>query len=106
MPVIHNQTRGGKEKISPSKMALFLVKNGPKLQARTMYKGISSPLAGVAAINAICFGVYGNVNRRLNKPDSLRSITIAGMASGFVQVTVNISDLKKLIICDCAKYYA
>ena len=51
-----------------------------------MYRGISSPLAGVAAINAICFGVYGNVNRRLKDPDSLKSITIAGMASGFVQV--------------------
>lgn len=51
-----------------------------------MYRGITSPLAGVAAINAICFGVYGNVNRRLSNPESLRSVTIAGMASGFVQV--------------------
>ena len=51
-----------------------------------MYRGINSPLAGVAAINAICFGVYGNVNRRLAHPESLRSVTIAGMASGFVQV--------------------
>ena len=53
-----------------------------------MYRGITSPLAGVAAINAICFGVYGNVNRRLKDPESLKSITVAGMASGFVQVCV------------------
>ena len=51
-----------------------------------MYRGITSPLAGVAAINAICFGVYGNVSRRLKDPESMRSITIAGMSSGFVQV--------------------
>ena len=51
-----------------------------------MYRGVNSPLAGVAAINAICFGVYGNVNRRLTNPESLRSVTIAGMASGAVQV--------------------
>jgi hypothetical protein len=30
--------------------------------------------------------VYGNVNRRLTNPESLRSVTIAGMASGAVQV--------------------
>jgi len=56
--------------------------------ARTMYRGVNSPLAGVAAINAICFGVYGNVNRRLTNPESLRSVTIAGMASGAVQALV------------------
>ena len=55
-----------------------------------MYRGVNSPLAGVAAINAICFGVYGNVNRRLSDPESLRSVTIAGMASGFVQVITNL----------------
>ena len=53
-----------------------------------MYRGVNSPLAGVAAINAICFGVYGNVNRRLTNPESLRSVTIAGMASGAVQVII------------------
>jgi hypothetical protein len=37
-------------------------------------------------MNAICFGVYGNVHRRLNNPDSIQSIGIAGMAAGFVMV--------------------
>lgn len=55
-------------------------------QVRSLYRGITSPLAGVAAMNAICFGVYGNVHRRLHNPDSLQSIGIAGMAAGFVMV--------------------
>ena len=62
-----------------------------------MYRGVNSPLAGVAAINAICFGVYGNVNRRLSNPESLRSVTIAGMASGFVQVITNLIFRETLI---------
>jgi len=49
---------------------------------------MSSPLAGVAAMNAIGFGVYGNVNRRLNNPDSLQSVGIAGMCAGLVMVSV------------------
>ena len=47
---------------------------------------MASPLYGVAAMNAIGFGVYGNVIRRLNNPDSITSITTAGIAAGGVQV--------------------
>lgn len=50
-----------------------------------LYRGISSPLAGVAAINAIVFGVYGNVQRRATDPDSLKSHFFAGAAAGFAQ---------------------
>lgn len=50
-----------------------------------LYRGISSPLAGVAAINAIVFGVYGNVQRRSSDPDSLRSHFFAGALAGFAQ---------------------
>ena len=57
------------------------------LQARALYRGMSGPLASVAAINAIGFGVYGNVSRRLQNPDVVQSAAIAGCASGFVQVT-------------------
>ena len=69
-----------------------------------MYRGVNSPLAGVAAINAICFGVYGNVNRRLANPESLSSVTIAGMASGFVQVKLKLGIIwikyrKKHTVC-------
>jgi solute carrier family 25 carnitine/acylcarnitine transporter 20/29 len=48
---------------------------------------MASPLYGVAAMNAIGFGVYGNVIRRLNHPDSIVSITTAGIAAGAVQVS-------------------
>lgn len=50
-----------------------------------LYRGISSPLAGVAAINAIIFGVYGNIQRQSADPDSLRSHFFAGAAAGLAQ---------------------
>ena len=56
-------------------------------QAKSLYRGMASPLYGVAAMNAIGFGVYGNVIRRLNNPDSITSITTAGVAAGGVQVS-------------------
>jgi len=55
---------------------------------RALYRGMSGPLASVAAINAIGFGVYGNVSRRLQNPDVVQSAAIAGCASGFVQAFV------------------
>lgn len=50
-----------------------------------LYRGMSSPLAGVAAINAIVFGVYGNVQRHLPNPDALRTHCYAGAVAGFAQ---------------------
>lgn len=46
---------------------------------------MSSPMVGVAAVNAIIFGVYGNIQRRLPDPDSLKSHFIAGTAAGLLQ---------------------
>ncbi len=43
-----------------------------------LYKGITSPLTGLAFINAICFGVYGNTLKKLNDPHSLRNHFLAG----------------------------
>merc|ERR1712004_350520 len=40
---------------------------------------------GLVAINGIVFGVQGNVQRRLNNPDSITSHMIAGSSAGFVQ---------------------
>ncbi|XP_044267250.1 mitochondrial basic amino acids transporter [Tribolium madens] len=51
---------------------------------RGLYRGMTSPLAGVAAINAIVFGVYGNTQRSLN-PETLQSSLIAGATAGFFQ---------------------
>ncbi|KAL0267337.1 UNVERIFIED_CONTAM: hypothetical protein PYX00_009631 [Menopon gallinae] len=50
-----------------------------------LYKGLSSPMVGVAAINAIVFGMYGYIQRRMSDPTSLSSIFIAGAAAGVVQ---------------------
>jgi len=54
--------------------------------AKGLYKGMSSPLFGVAGINAITFGAYGNVLRLLPNPDSIGSVTLAGSAAGMIQV--------------------
>jgi len=53
--------------------------------ARGLYKGMSSPLAGVAGVNAITFGAYGNILRVLPHQDSIGSITLAGCGAGLLQ---------------------
>lgn len=52
---------------------------------RGIYRGVTSPLFGVAGINALIFGVYGNTQRWSKDPDSLRSHAVAGGTAGFVQ---------------------
>ena len=47
---------------------------------------MSSPLVGVAGINAITFGAYGNVLRMLPDQESISSITLAGACAGLIQV--------------------
>ena len=61
------------------------------LKARSLYKGMSSPLLGVAGINAITFGAYGNVLRLLPDQESISSIALAGASAGFIQVTARAS---------------
>lgn len=46
---------------------------------------MSSPMAGVAAVNAIAFGVYGNVQRFTSDPNSLKSHCMAGGSAGMAQ---------------------
>jgi len=53
-----------------------------------LYRGISSPLLGVAGINAVTFGVNAQVLKRLSNPDSLSSITLAGASAGLVQTSI------------------
>lgn len=50
-----------------------------------LYKGMSSPMAGVAVVNAIVFGVFGNVQRNLSEPESLKSYFISGAIAGLSQ---------------------
>ncbi|RKO97811.1 mitochondrial carrier, partial [Caulochytrium protostelioides] len=54
-----------------------------------LYKGMSSPLVGVAVINSLLFGAYGWFLRRLGPSDpdldpSVRTIFLAGGASGII----------------------
>lgn len=50
-----------------------------------VFRGVTSPLVGIAAINAIVFGVYGNCQKSFKDPNSLTSVTIAGGVAGLVQ---------------------
>lgn len=52
---------------------------------RGLYRGMSSPMIGVSAINAIVFGVYGNVQRVSSSPDSYMSHFLAGSVAGLAQ---------------------
>lgn len=52
---------------------------------RGLYRGMSSPMLGTSAINAIVFGVYGNVQRFSSNPDSYSSHFMAGAFAGFTQ---------------------
>lgn len=56
-----------------------------KDSVRGLYRGISSPMAGVSVINGIVFGAYGNVQRLSSNPDSFKSHFIAGSAAGLIQ---------------------
>ena len=49
---------------------------------------MASPLYGLAAINAIVFGVQRNVQRRLTNPDSLSSHFMAGSIAGLSQSVI------------------
>ncbi|XP_075974635.1 mitochondrial basic amino acids transporter-like [Anticarsia gemmatalis] len=51
----------------------------------TAYRGVGAPLGGIAAVNAIVFGAYGNTRRALPNPDSLLTHTTAGAAAGMLQ---------------------
>lgn len=51
----------------------------------TAYRGVGAPLGGIAAVNAIVFGAYGNTRRALPNPDALTTHATAGAASGLLQ---------------------
>lgn len=56
-----------------------------KESVRGLYRGMSSPMMGVSAINAIVFGVYGNVQRMSSNPNSYTSHFVAGSIAGLTQ---------------------
>ena len=52
---------------------------------RGLYRGMSSPMLGISAINAVVFGVYGNVQRISSNPNSYMSHFLAGSMAGATQ---------------------
>ena len=50
----------------------------------SMYKGMSFPLASVAAVNCIAFGAYSNTLRYIDPSDNpeLKNVWISGAVSG------------------------
>lgn len=56
--------------------------------AAGLYRGITSPMAGVALVNAIVFGVYGNIQRNSADPDSIKTHFLAGTTAGLVQTVI------------------
>ncbi|XP_017120648.1 mitochondrial basic amino acids transporter isoform X1 [Drosophila elegans] len=52
---------------------------------RGLYRGITSPMGGIGLVNAIVFGVYGNVQRLSSDPNSLQSHFYAGSIAGVAQ---------------------
>ncbi|XP_011309823.1 mitochondrial basic amino acids transporter-like [Fopius arisanus] len=53
-----------------------------------LYRGMTSPMAGVAFINALIFGAYGEAQRHSSRPDDLSTHFLAGAAAGLVQSPV------------------
>ncbi|VDM39953.1 unnamed protein product [Toxocara canis] len=53
-----------------------------------LLKGLSSPLASLTVINAIIFGVYGNVTRLFENQESVVTHFIAGCVSGLAQTAI------------------
>ncbi|CAH2076202.1 unnamed protein product, partial [Iphiclides podalirius] len=51
----------------------------------TVYRGVWAPLGGIAAVNAIVFGAYGNTRRALPNPESLMTHAAAGASAGLMQ---------------------
>lgn len=56
---------------------------------RGLYRGMSSPMLGISAVNAIVFGVYGNVQRMSSNPDSYKSHFLAGSIAGCAQSLIS-----------------
>lgn len=49
---------------------------------------MSSPLASLAVINAVVFGVHGNVSKQFGDRDSLMTHFIAGCSAGAAQAFI------------------
>ncbi|KAL3096038.1 hypothetical protein niasHS_005797 [Heterodera schachtii] len=66
-----------------------------------LYKGMSSPLASLALINAVIFGVHGNISKQFDDPNALHvqffAGAVAGAAQGFISSPMELLKLRAQI---------
>eukprot|EP00092_Neocalanus_flemingeri_P001043 GFUD01001113.1.p1 GENE.GFUD01001113.1~~GFUD01001113.1.p1 ORF type:complete len:432 (+),score=63.12 GFUD01001113.1:46-1341(+) len=81
-----------------------VMKIAKKEGARSLYRGVSCPLFGVAGVSALTFSAYGNVLGLLQHQDSILSVSIAGSAAGLMQsFIVSPMELLKIQMQVCGK---
>lgn len=54
-----------------------------------LYRGMTSPMAGVAVVNAIIFGVYGQAQKHMSDKDRLSYHFLAGTMAGIAQSPIS-----------------
>ncbi|KAF7412643.1 hypothetical protein HZH66_001539 [Vespula vulgaris] len=54
-----------------------------------LYRGMTSPMAGVAVVNAIVFGVYGQTQKHMSDKDRLSYHFLAGAIAGIAQSPIS-----------------
>jgi len=62
-----------------------LLQTAGKDGVKSLYKGMSSPLLGIAGINAVSVAAFERTFGLLPNQDSLSSVAIAGSAAGLIQ---------------------
>lgn len=60
-----------------------------KESVKGLYRGMSSPMAGVAGVNAIVFGVYGQAQKHMSDSDRLSYHFLAGATAGIAQTPLS-----------------
>ena len=60
-----------------------------------LFRGMSSPMVGVSAVNAIVFGVYGCTSRQFSDPDSLKTHFFAGVVAGNKNKSIELFEWQK-----------
>ncbi|OAD62156.1 Mitochondrial carnitine/acylcarnitine carrier protein CACL, partial [Eufriesea mexicana] len=84
---VHMQTQDYRNPIYKSNWHCFRTLLA-KESVTGLYRGMSSPVAGVAVVNAIIFGVYGQTQKYIPDPATLTSYFLAGALAGIAQTPI------------------
>ncbi|XP_054166327.1 mitochondrial basic amino acids transporter-like [Oppia nitens] len=76
----------------------------------SLYRGLCAPLAGLTAINAIVFGVYGSLIKKMDEPSLLWQATAgcaAGLSQSFISCPIELiktrAQLRSMSVMDCLR---